>query len=316
MSANKTQNVPTSVTNERILGYLDRGEMNKVAQAGSEYTRMQIREDGFAGKILPFEKATNDMLDRDLDERLRIIEELAPDSPGAKWIPLQTVPEGEYITGSRYQVPFARLITRKFQKDIDELRTYKQDLRKIISDNSIKDALAEIDGKFIATCDAIVDDVNSGTNVQRVTGKTQRINGSGGITKDNWIEAKKMLPRGNEQGKFRMQNHIALMNDVTAQDWQKLDQEAIGNANVERMFNEGLFQDSAYGVKTIFTIKDDIVPDNTIYFFPAPEFLGKAYYLQDWTMFMKKEAFMIEWFSYWMGGFAIGNIAGVCRATF
>lgn len=316
MSDQNTQNVPTAVTNERILGYLQRGEVEKVAQAGSDYTRLQIREDGFAFKILPASKATDDMLDRDLDERLRIIEELEPDSPGAKWVPFQTIPDGEYIYGSRYQVPFARVMTRKYQKDIDELRTYKQDLRKIFGDNSIKDALAEIDGKFITTCNAITELNHDGDGINNFTGKRQYLGLSGGITKDNWIEAKKLLPRGSSDGKFRLRNHVALMNDVTAQDWQKLDQEEIGNANVERMFNEGLFQDAAYGVKTVFTIKDDLIADNEVYFFAAPEFLGKAYYLNDWTMYMKKEAFFVEWFSHWLGGFAIGNVAAVCKVNF
>jgi len=318
-----TQNVSPRVVNQRLLGYIERGETEKVAQAGSEYTRTQIREEGFAFQIIPAEQATNDMLDRDLDERLRIIEELEPDSPGAKWVPFQSIPDGEYITGSRYQVPFARVLTRKYVKDIDELRTYNQDIRKILSDASIKDALAEIDGKFITTCDAITNN-HGGDGVNLFTGKIQYLGLSGGLTKDNWVEAKKLLPRGTQTGnaagmpagKFRLRNHIALMNDTTAQDFQKLDSDEIGDENVGRMYNGGLYQDSPYGVKIAFTIKDDLVPENVVYFFAAPEFLGKAYYLTDWTMFMKKEAFFIEWFSYWLGGFAIGNVAGVCKVDF
>ena len=33
-------------------------------------------------------------------------------------------------------------------------------------------------------------------------------------------------------------------------------------------------------------------------------------------MFMKKEAFFLEMWSYWTGGFGIGNIAGVALARF
>jgi hypothetical protein len=33
-------------------------------------------------------------------------------------------------------------------------------------------------------------------------------------------------------------------------------------------------------------------------------------------MYMKKEAFFIEMFSYWLGGFAFGNVAGVAVARF
>lgn len=311
---NKTQNVPTELVNRRIMESLDRNETEKVAQAGSDYTRIQVREDSFMFKILPPQKATDDMLDRDLDERIRIIEELEPDSPGAKWVPLQTLPDGEYITGSRYQVPFARLVTKSYKKDVDELRTYRQDLRKIFTDLSIKDGLAEIDSKGIETVNAIVDDVGSGDQ-QRLTGKVQRASFSGGVTVENIVEAKKLLPRGSQTmpGKFRLRNYLALCNDVTAQDILKLQEQEVGTSNKEQMFREGLTSDSYLGMKFIFTIKDNLVPDNVVYLFAAPEFLGKSYYLTDWTMFMKKEAFFVEWFSYWFGGFAIGNVAGVAR---
>lgn len=329
MDNDTTQNVPTSLLNQRVLDYLDRGDVEKVAQAASDYTRIQVREDSFAMKILTPQKATDDMLDRDLDERLRVIEELEPDSPGAKWVPLQDIPEGEYIYGSRYQVPFARVLTPKFVKDIDELRTYRQDIRKILTQNAIKDGLAEIDRKFIETCDSIVNDsvdtATTGLFVQNQTGKTQYIDfttwvqgtaTSPGLTKDNFVEAKKLLPRGNAQGRFRLRNYMALMNDVTAQEWLKLDHDDVGNENITRFFNEGLTTDTYLGVKCIFTIKDDIVKDGEVYFFPQPEFLGKSYYLTDWTLFMKKESYFVEMFAYWLGGYAIGNIAGVCKAKF
>jgi len=53
-----------------------------------------------------------------------------------------------------------------------------------------------------------------------------------------------------------------------------------------------------------------------VWFFAAPEFLGNGYILQDWTTYMKKEAYFIELFSYWLGGFSIGNIAAVALADF
>jgi hypothetical protein len=33
-------------------------------------------------------------------------------------------------------------------------------------------------------------------------------------------------------------------------------------------------------------------------------------------MYMKKEAYFIEMFSYWLGGVGIGNVAGVALAKF
>lgn len=309
-----TQPTPAMV-NRQVLAYLERGDVEKVAQAASDYTRTTVREDSFAFKIMEPQKATPEMLVPGLDEKLQIIETLEPDSPGAKWVPLQATPDGEYIYGSRYIVPIARVVTRKFEKDLAELLTYREDLRKIVSQNSIKDGLAAIDGKFVSTIKAICEDT-AGTlpGVQNVTGKVQWIAASGGITKANLVEAFKMLPRGNANGKFVLRNWLMLMNDVTAQDLKKLDVNEIGDENVSEIWRSGLSTDVVMGLKSLYTIKSDLVPDNRIYFFAAPEFLGKAYYLHDWTMVMKKEAYFLEMWAYWMGGFAIGNIAGVAVA--
>lgn len=311
-----TQNVPVSVMNARILEHLDRGEVKKAQDAATDYTRTQIREESFAFKILPPEKATDDMLTRDLDERLRIIWEIEPDSPASKWVPLQTIPDGEYITGSRYIIPFARVLTPKFVKDIDELRTYRQDIRKILTDNSIKDALAEIDTKFVETVNSIVLNAPGPGQPNRVTKKVQWIETSEPLNRSSFAEAKKMLPRGNANGKYRLRNYIALMNDVTAQDWLKLTRDQVGGDLAEEFFRNGLTTDTFLGVKAIFTIKDNLIPDNWVYFFAAPEFLGKCFYLTDWTMYMKKEAYFIEMFSYWLGGFAFGNVAAMAVAKF
>ena len=115
------KNVPTEMVNRTILEALANDNVKTAADAATDYTRIQLREDSFAFKILPPEQITPDNLDRDIDERNRVICELEPDSPGSKWCPLQDVPEGEYIVGSRYVIPFALVLTRKYTKTIQEL---------------------------------------------------------------------------------------------------------------------------------------------------------------------------------------------------
>lgn len=314
-----TQNVPTSVMNAQILAELTRdGDSGvKMAQsAATNYTRIQIREDSFAFKILPPEKATDEMLDRDLTENLGIIWEKEPDSPPAKWVPLQTVPDGEYIKGSRYRIPFARILTPKFTKDIDELRTTRQDIRKILTDNSIKDGLAEVDSKFMSTVNSIVFNADGPGEPNKVTGKVQWKDINGKLDRKSFAEALTMLPKGTPDGKFRLRNYVALMNEVTATQLLTLTRNEVGGDKSQDFFLNGLTTDTIMGVKCLFTIKDDLVPDDYVYFFVEPSFLGKCFYLQDWTMYMKKEAFMIEMFSYWLGGMAFGNVAGMAVARF
>ena len=315
-----TQNIP--LLNSSVLDALDSGTgegLNKVAQVASDYTRTQIREDSFAFKILPPEKIDNSRLRRDLTEDLGVIENIEPDSPGAKWVPLETVPDGEYITGSRYLIPFARVLTRKMTKDIDELRTYDYDIRKILTDNSIKDGLAKIDEKFIQTVNSIVFNCPmSGPDRGRnnVTQKIQLKDIDGQLNRENWTEATKLLPRPNKDGKFVCRNYIALMNDITARDVLKLNRNEVGGDLAQKNWIEGLTTDTIEGIKIVTTIKSNIVPENYVYFFAEPSFLGHCYYLTDWTMFLKKEAFFIEFFSYWLGGFGFGNVAGMALVRF
>lgn len=321
-------NVPTSVMNKRILEDLERGEVKRAQAASTDFTRIQLREDSYAFKILPPEQATDDMLVPSLDhDKPQVYWELEPDSPAARWVPFQTVPDGEYIYGSRYVIPFARIVTPKFEKDIDELRTYKTDLRKVLTENSIKDGLKEIDGKFIGLCQDIVS--NNGFNtqpaagnnvVQTITGKSQWYSFASAVNRSSIADAKKCMLRGSTfigmEDKFVLRNYIALMNDVTAQELLKFTRDQAGGDLSQDMLKNGLVLDQIMGVKTIYTLKRSQIPDNTIWFFAAPEFLGKCFYMTDWTMYMKKEAFFIELFSYWLGGMAIGNVAGVIRCDF
>jgi len=66
----------------------------------------------------------------------------------------------------------------------------------------------------------------------------------------------------------------------------------------------------------IITIKRDLVPDDSVFFFGDPRFIGKSYLLEDTTMHVKREAYMIEFFSYETLGGSIGHTGGLARADF
>ncbi len=253
-----------------------------------------------------------------MTEDLIVIDDLEPDSPGAKYVPFESGPEGEIITGSRYITPIARIITPMFTKDIDQLRTYDYPIRKILTDNSIKDGMATHDRKFIDTVNSIVANTTNGPDtVHPITGKTQWIDfPTEGLNRDTFTEATKMLPRGNANGKFVARNYLMLAHENTLRDVLKLGRDAIGGDLAQEHWKNGLTETTIMGIKAISTIKNNLVPEGYIYFFAEPSFLGHNYTLTDWTMYLNKEAFFIKWCSYWLGGFSFGNIAGMALARF
>jgi hypothetical protein len=305
--------VAPRVLNEAVIGQLTSEDPRIVKEAQdaiNDYTRMQMREDGFTRRIIPPVTITNDELDRqvDTDKPVKVVDK-EPDSPAAVSVPFATLPLNRYIRGPRYRVMFDRILTPKFVKDVDELRTYDMDIRQILSDNSIKDMLAEEDGKFILTVNSIL----LGANVViPETGVAQHITISGGITRDTWAEAMKVLPRTPR----RLNCATVLVNHVTIWDIVKFGRDEVGGDLSQDMFRSGFTMREIMGIRCIITIKRDLVPDNTIYMFAEPKFLGKFFVLEDTTMYIKREAFMLEFFAYESLGCAIANVAAVGRVDF
>ena len=301
-----------------MIAAAEDGQISKVAQAAQDVTRTQIREGSFANKILPPEQIGNERLAKTMTEDLIVIDDLEPDSPGAKYVPFETVPEGEIITGSRYITPMARIVTPMFTKDIDQLRTYDYPIRKVLTDNSIKDGMATHDRKFIETVNSIVMNTTTGkpNDPHPVTAKRQFMDFEEDLDRVTFTEATKMLPRGNKYGKFVARNYLLLAHENTLRDILKLDRNQIGGDLAEEHWKNGLTSTTIMGTKCISTIKNHLVPEGYVYFFAEPSFLGHNYTLTDWTMYLNKEAFFIKWFSYWLGGFSFGNIAGMALARF
>ena len=306
--------INTRIMNHAFIDQITNPSMEKqAASAINEYTRTKMREDGFLRRILPPQTVTDADFDRQVDtDKPVIIIDKEPDSPAAYSIPFGTLPNNRYIQGSRYRVMFDRMATVKFTKDIDELRTYDMDIRKVLSDNSIKDLLAEEDGKFIAVTEAIVGapaSVNPDSNgIHHVS----IADPTGPITRDSLAESLKTMPRL----KSRFTPDCTLINNITIHDVVKFGRDEMGGDLSQELLINGFSERLMMGVKWFVTIKQDLVAENVIYQYADPKFLGKFLILEDATMYIKREAYMLEFFAYQSNGASIGNITAVTKATF
>jgi hypothetical protein len=302
----------TKLTNETFLSYLETPGMEKRAlDAVVDYTRYRMREEGFYRRILPPVQVSNDDLDQqvDTDKPVKIIER-EPDSPAAISIPFNTLPMNLYVRGQKYRVTFDRIVTPRFTKDVDELRTYRMDIRQILSDNAIKDMLAEEDRKFISACNAAMGSSADATVTQ--SGLVQWETIYGGITRDTLQDAFKILPRTIS----RLEVGTCLVNNLTIRELMKFGREEMGGDFSQDVFKNGWSEQNFMNARWIISIKQDLVPTDSIFMFADPKFLGKSFILEDTTLYVDRKAYMLEFFAYETLGGAIGNTNAVARVDF
>jgi hypothetical protein len=316
----------TKAVNEAFLGMLDKGSIKEAADAGSEFVRVYMREESFTDKVLPALLIGNDELDRqvDTDKPVKIIDR-EPNSPGGVSVPFGQLPFNRYIRGPRFRVLFERIQSPRFTKDVDELRTYDMDIRQVLSDNAIKDMAAEKDGKFIGVIDTIVgtlgyatvtaDEAASGansgvpTNLNSGKFRNYQLTDSNGITRETLVEILKIQPATAS----RIETQTILCNSLTIKDVLKFGRDEMGGDMAEEVLLNGWTERTFLGVRWIITIKRDLVANNTFYLFADPKFTGKHFLLEDTTMWMKKEAFLLEWFCYQNAGLTIANLNAVAK---
>lgn len=300
----------TKMVNEAVFAKLNSRDPLMVKQAEdavNEFTRTRMRESGFLREIIPQTPISNDQLDRVVwtDKPMKVVDK-EPDSPAAISLPFATLPMNLYIRGPRYLVMMDRIVTPRFTKDVDELRTWIMDIRQVLSDNAIKDMLAEEDGKLITAVNTAI--VGAGVTVP-TSGVVQHEQFGGGVTRDSLWDMLKAMPSTPS----RLEVHTVLCNNITIKDVCKFGRTEMGGDMSQDIMKTGWSLQEFMGKRWIITIKSDIVPTNTFYHFSDPKFIGKHFSLEDVTMYIRREAFMLEFFAYQTSGATIGHTNGLGR---
>jgi len=220
------------------------GHMKNASESSSRMVRRRIRENGFGRLILPFKPATDADLARLPDTELPvIIEEMEPESVGAKAISFNDTADTAFYRGDKFVVYFAKIVSPEFTKNVDELRTYRSDLRGVITDNALKDMHTEEDSRFIKTIDRIVGNVG-GTGE---AGVAQNFEVNSLIRRSNYGDIQNYLEDRN------LNNSVYLMNRKTSKAFLKWGRDELGGDTAEQIAKEGL---SALSEAKIVSLND------------------------------------------------------------
>jgi len=333
--------------NQSFVRKLDEGRVKEAQDEGSRFIRSKLRQESFAREILQPIELSPDEIDRDehTDQPKKIIEK-EPDST-ATFVTFKGSGQRTFFRGPRYSVFFGKIESQHFMKSKFELLTYQNDIRKILTDNSVKDMADEEDRKFLETIKAAIEDAGPADTIAIAAGAPgyvkdgkSYLGATGDVVQPQFTGAQILAgndfvaqvsdddstaaPLSKELIAQLFQSMTSkklpigkmLMTKATFMEALKFDFVDVGNDIVSRHYDKGLEgEDKLFGVPVITTIKNDIIPDNEIYLFAPENYLGNFFLLQDATLFIKQEADMIEFWSYSSPGIGIGNTRGVIKLS-
>jgi hypothetical protein len=297
----QTPEVTASFVNSNFVRKLEEGRIKEAADMSSAFIREKLRQEAAVREVMVPKGITEEEIDRDenTDQPKKIIDK-EPDSV-ATFVQFQGTGRRTWFRGPRYSIYFGKIESQRFTKSKFELMTYTSDIRKILSDNSVKDMADQEDLKFYQLITAIC-----------ALDATQQTGGA--FQSGTFRQAMQaMLDRRRPVGKMLM---------TKSQYLNALDLPAttVGGDIAKRHFDEGIESSQRlWGIPVVTTIKADIY-DPTMAWIFSPQspnnFLGNFYLLQDATLFIKQEADIIEFWSYEALGLGIGNRRSIQQITF
>lgn len=289
-------NVDAAAFNNLFITRLDTAEgLEKAASAGGAFVRERLRELAVNRAVLPPEYVTKADCDRSVNhDTLVKIVDIEPQSQ-AYAVNFKGDTNARYIEGDKYEIPFYKIESEKFSKTEGELLAFNYEVTKVIEKNSVSDIQKVEDSKFFDSAKAIV----------ASTGKT--VTTAGPVDRQALIAGMKLID-GDE-----LAVGCIVMNKLDHDDWMGQLATDVGDHLASEVAVNGYKYNTILGHKLIVTIKGDIVPPGTIWFFTEPKYLGNAYILNDTKFFIKKEADLVSWQSweYFASGF--GNIRAIAK---
>jgi hypothetical protein len=297
----ETEKVSAQFINSNFVRKLEQGRVKEATEEGSAFIRTKMRQEAFVREILPPILLADDEIDRDenTDQPKKIVEK-EPDS-SATFVPFYGTGPRTIFKGPRYAVYFGKTESQRFRKSKFELMTYQNDIRKILSDNSVKDMADQEDTKFLSTINAIL-----------TAAPTQVVTAAGFNSSAFKAGFQNLVSRRLPIGKM-------LMTKKTYYEALDLPATSVGNDVASRHYDEGIEKEERlWGLPVVTTIKADILTaqagaNDSVYIFAPQNFLGNFFLLQDATLYIKQEADMIYFHSYAAPGIGIGNTASVVR---
>jgi len=294
--------------NTLFLGRLDEpGGLEKAAKAGGAYVRLRLREKAVNRGVLPPETVTKEDCQRSTDhDLLTKIVDIEPNSQ-ATALNFRGSPNLSYIQGRRYEIPFFKISSERFEADEGELMASDFPITKVIEDQTVRDMDRIEDVNFFDAC------------LQTTTQTNLISTAAGPITRAFLSTCFNTM-----EDALELATDTVVMHKSDWNDYNTLPATDIGDALASEVVVNGYKYNQIAGHKLIVTIKNVaspngqlVGPDNAgisnLWFFAAPQYLGNSYLLGDVRFYIEKRGSTVAFESWYYRGIGIGNRDAIVR---
>lgn len=271
----------------------------KTAEAGDLYIRDKIRESAFLRKILPPIPITKEECDRIPGSRkgLQKVVDIEVDAV-AQSLPMNGESDNTYIRGESVGIRFHKIASDEYQISEGDLLSYEMPITKIIEKNALKAIEKVEDSTFIAACQAAV--TQTGKEFTYVTSEPY-------LTSRVLTTGYNLLESGDQLQCSAVLMNRSCWNDLMGNGRSEFDSKAYD------VLINGLSEETLHNKRIFITNKTDLVPHNEIWFFTAPEFLGRFYALTDAKLWIDTHAEFLKYKIWEYVGVGIVNIKSIAK---
>jgi hypothetical protein len=293
--------------NTLFLGRLDEpGGLEKAAKAGGAYVRLRLREKAVNRGVLPPETVTKEDCQRSTDhDLLTKIVDIEPNSQAAA-LNFRGSPNLSYIQGRRYEIPFFKISSERFEADEGELMASDFPITKVIEDQTVRDMDRIEDVNFFDAC------------LQTTTATGATATAAGPITRAFLSTCFNQM-----EDALELATDTVVMHKSDWNDYNTLPATDIGDALASEVVVNGYKYNQIAGHKLIVTIKNIASPTgqlvgpaggiSNLWFFAAPQYLGNSYLLGDVRFYIEKRGSTVAFESWYYRGIGIGNRDAIVR---
>lgn len=298
----ETTQVSAELVNKAFIDKLDSGMEKEAMQAGSQFIRMKLYEEGLIRRLFDWRTITPDELvpNTDNDKPQTIVDKEA-EATRATFVGFKGTGDRAYFEGRRFPIFFGKIESERLSKSKFELMSIRHDIMQWLKDNQVKMVQQEEDEAFIETVKDIISS-NSADQEKQVAYSDPE------DYKEGFVEGLKGLTS------LRLPVGKIAMHQNTYYESLNLTKDLVGHKGMDDRWERGVDgENSLWGYPVVTTIKDDIIPEDEMYFFAPQDYFCKCYLLQDATLFLKNEADMVHFHTYEAPGMGIGNTKGIFR---